>query len=153
MTAQLSNWRRSIIFLGSAHDNGGTSILASNLANAMRARGHHVEEWYLFGSDGDLPAGARVFGPARRSRSPFVLIALVFRVVAALRLCNRPAPQNLATWQETREEPPISGVSAEPGDVSEAESIACRPPQVMLTSVAFGKGSTPSQAYRESADI
>jgi len=88
VTAQLSNWRRSIIFLGSAHDNGGTSILASNLANAMRARGHHVEEWYLFGSDGDLPAGARVFGPARRSRSPFVLIALVFRVVAALRLCK-----------------------------------------------------------------
>jgi glycosyltransferase involved in cell wall biosynthesis len=88
VTAQLANRRRSIVFLGSAHDNGGTSILASNLANAMRAQGHHVEEWYLFGSDGDLPAGARVFGPARRSRSPFVLITLFFRVVAALRQCK-----------------------------------------------------------------
>lgn len=85
MTAQLSRHPRSIVFLGTAHDNGGTSILASNLAKAMRARGHHVEEWYLFGSDGDLPAGARVFVPAKRSRSPTLLISLFFRVVAALR--------------------------------------------------------------------
>ncbi len=88
MTAQLSNRPRSIVFLGTAHDNGGTSILASNLAEAMRARGHHVEEWYLFASDGDLPAGARVFVPAKRSRSPFVLVALFFQVVAALRRCK-----------------------------------------------------------------
>jgi glycosyltransferase involved in cell wall biosynthesis len=88
VTAQLSNRPRSIVFLGTAHDNGGTSILASNLAKAMRARGHHVEEWYLFASDGDLPAGARVFVPAKRSRSPFVLVALFFQVVAALRRCK-----------------------------------------------------------------
>lgn len=85
MTAQLSHRPRSIVFLGTAHDNGGTSILASNLAKAMRAQGHHVEEWYLFGSDGDWPAGARVFMAAKRSRSPFVLISLFFRVIAALR--------------------------------------------------------------------
>ena len=88
MTAQLSNRPQSIVFLGTAHDNGGTSILASNLAKAMRARGHHVEEWYLFGSDGDLPAGARVFVPTKRSRSPLLLAALFFRVVAALRHCK-----------------------------------------------------------------
>ena len=85
MTAQLSHRPRSIVFLGTAHDNGGTSILASNLAKAMRAQGHRVEEWYLFGSDGDMPAGTRVFVPAKRSRSPFLLILLFFRVVAALR--------------------------------------------------------------------
>jgi L-malate glycosyltransferase len=85
VTAQLSHRRRSIVFLGTAHDNGGTSILASNLAEAMRARGHHVEQWYLFGSDGDMPAGTRVFVPAKRSRSPYVLTLLFFRVVAALR--------------------------------------------------------------------
>ena len=85
MTAQLSNRPRSIVFLGTAHDNGGTSILASNLAKAMRARDHHVEEWYLFGSDGDLPAGARVFVSAKRSHSPVLLMSLFFRVVAALR--------------------------------------------------------------------
>jgi glycosyltransferase involved in cell wall biosynthesis len=85
VTAQLSNRPRSIVFLGTAHDNGGTSILASNLAKTMRARGHHVEEWYLFGSDGDLPAGARIFLLAKRSHSPFVLIALFFQVIAALR--------------------------------------------------------------------
>lgn len=85
VTAQLSHRPRSIVFLGTAHDNGGTSILASNLARAMRARGHHVEEWYLFGSDSDLPPGARVFVPAKRSRSPVVLMSLFLRVVAALR--------------------------------------------------------------------
>jgi glycosyltransferase involved in cell wall biosynthesis len=88
VTAQLSNRPRSIVFLGTAHDNGGTSILASNLAKAMRARGHHVEEWYLFGSDGDLPAGARIFVLAKRSRSPLLLITLFFQVVAALRQCK-----------------------------------------------------------------
>ena len=39
---------KSIVFLGTAHDNGGSSILATNLAEVMRAAGHHVEEWYLF---------------------------------------------------------------------------------------------------------
>jgi glycosyltransferase involved in cell wall biosynthesis len=81
----LSNRPRSIVFLGTAHDNGGTSILASNLARAMRARGHRVEEWYLFGSDGDMPADTRVFVPAKRSRSPILLTTLFFQVVAALR--------------------------------------------------------------------
>jgi glycosyltransferase involved in cell wall biosynthesis len=85
VTAQLSNRPRSIVFLGTAHDNGGSSILASNLAAAMRAQGHRVEEWYLFGSDGDLPAGARVFVPAKRSRSPLVLTQLFSRLVVALR--------------------------------------------------------------------
>jgi glycosyltransferase involved in cell wall biosynthesis len=85
VTIHRSHKPRSIVFLGTAHDNGGTSILASNLAAAMRAHGHHVEEWYLFGSDGDLPAGARVFVPAQRSRSPVVLVPLIARVVAALR--------------------------------------------------------------------
>jgi len=88
VTAQLSNRPRSIVFLGTAHDNGGTSILASNLAGAMRARGHHVEEWYLFGSDGDAPPDARIFLQTKRSHSPFILAALVFRVVAALRQCK-----------------------------------------------------------------
>ncbi len=83
--SKLSHRPRSIVFLGTAHDNGGTSILAGNLARAMRARGHHVEEWYLFGSDGDMPAGTRVFEPAKRSRSPLLLTALFCRVVAALR--------------------------------------------------------------------
>jgi glycosyltransferase involved in cell wall biosynthesis len=85
VTTQLSHRPRSIVFLGTAHDNGGTSILASNLARAMRARGHHVEEWYLFGSDGDLPPGARVFARAKRSHSPVVLISLFLSVIAALR--------------------------------------------------------------------
>jgi glycosyltransferase involved in cell wall biosynthesis len=72
-----------IVFLGTAHDNGGTSILASNLAAAMRKRGHSVEEWYLFNSDGDLPEGARVFYPTKRSA--LALLTVFWRVVAALR--------------------------------------------------------------------
>ena len=51
----------------------------------MRTRGHHVEEWYLFGSDGDMPVGSRVFEPTQRSHSPLVLTALFFRLVATLR--------------------------------------------------------------------
>ena len=85
MISKLSHRPRSIVFLGTAHDNGGTSILASNLARAMRTRGHHVEEWYLFGSDGDMPVGSRVFEPTQRSHSPLVLTALFFRLVATLR--------------------------------------------------------------------
>ncbi len=84
MTAPPQRRPRSIIFLGTAHDNGGTSILATNLAEAMRAQGHHVEEWYLFGSQGDVPAGARLFEPGTRSRSPFVFLRLFFRLVNAL---------------------------------------------------------------------
>lgn len=75
----------SIVFLGTAHDNGGTSILASSLARAMRSQGHRVEEWYLFGSDGDLPPGARLFMSGKRSHSPFVLAGLMARVLLALR--------------------------------------------------------------------
>jgi glycosyltransferase involved in cell wall biosynthesis len=86
MTAQLSNRPRSIVFLGTAHDNGGSSILASNLAEAMRLAGHHVEEWYLFGSNlADMPAGARVFLNGPRSSSPFSLAALCARLIAQLR--------------------------------------------------------------------
>lgn len=82
---QSSRRSRSIIFLGSAHDNGGTSILASNLAKAMRAQGHRVEEWYLFWSQGDLPAEVRIFESGTRSRSPVVLIRLLVNLLVALR--------------------------------------------------------------------
>ncbi len=76
---------RFVVFLGTAHDNGGSSILAGNLAQAMRAEGHRVEEWYLFGSQSGIPPGARVFNESGRTRSPFKLVALFMRVVAALR--------------------------------------------------------------------
>ncbi len=77
---------RSIVFLSTAHDNGGSSILSSSLAAAMRANGHRVEEWYLFSAaPQDLPAGARVFIRHGRSRSPLMLAALFVRVVWALR--------------------------------------------------------------------
>ena len=39
MNAQHPSRPRFIVFLGTAHDNGGTSILASNLAAAMRKHG------------------------------------------------------------------------------------------------------------------
>ena len=85
-TAQRAARPRSIVFLGTAHDNGGSSILASSLAAAMRAEGHHVEEWYLFSAaPQDLPPGARVFIRHSRSRSPLMLSALFVRVVWALR--------------------------------------------------------------------
>jgi glycosyltransferase involved in cell wall biosynthesis len=86
MTGHLTNRPQSIVFLGTAHDNGGSSILASNLAAAMRIAGHDVEEWYLFGSkSARMPPGARVFVDSRRTASPFSLAALFVRVVAALR--------------------------------------------------------------------
>lgn len=86
MTAQLSNRPRSVVFLGTAHDNGGSSILAGNLAQSMRGDGHHVEEWYLFGSkSARTPAGARIFLDGERSSSPISLAALFLRVVSALR--------------------------------------------------------------------
>ncbi len=83
MNAQPATRPPLIVFLGTAHDNGGTSILASNLAAAMRKRGHRVEEWYLFSSDGDLPPGARVFYHTKRT--PFAVLTVFWRVVAALR--------------------------------------------------------------------
>ena len=83
MTVQQTSRPQLIVFLGTAHDNGGTSILASNLAAAMRKHGHRVEEWYLFSSDGDLPVGARVFYHTKRS--PFALFTVFWRVVKALR--------------------------------------------------------------------
>jgi CelD/BcsL family acetyltransferase involved in cellulose biosynthesis/glycosyltransferase involved in cell wall biosynthesis len=77
---------RSIVFLGTAHDNGGSSILAGELAEAMRAQGHHVEEWYLFGpKPAGMPAGARVFHDGPRAPSFVTLAALFVRVIAALR--------------------------------------------------------------------
>ena len=75
---------RTIVFLGTAHDDGGSSVLASTIAGAMRAQGHHVEEWYLFGSKVELPPGTRVFVKHARSRSPFTLAASFARVVVAL---------------------------------------------------------------------
>jgi glycosyltransferase involved in cell wall biosynthesis len=81
---------QSIVFLGTAHDNGGSSILAGNLAAAMRAQGHHVEEWYLFGSSAD-PRDVRVFHRGRRSRSPWLLIRLFAQVVRALRAARPDA--------------------------------------------------------------
>jgi len=83
MNAQHTSRPKLIVFLGTAHDNGGTSILASNLAAAMRKQGHRVEEWYLFSSDGDLPPGARVFYHTKRT--PFALLTVFWRVVTALR--------------------------------------------------------------------
>lgn len=83
MNAQPTPRQQLIVFLGTAHDNGGTSILASNLAAAMRKRGHRVEEWYLFSSDGALPPGARVFYHTKRT--PFALLTVFWRVVTALR--------------------------------------------------------------------
>jgi glycosyltransferase involved in cell wall biosynthesis len=74
-----------IVFLGTAHDNGGSSILAGNLAQSMRAAGHRVEEWYLFGSPSGIPADARVFSGGGRVHSPVKLAVLFVRVIAALR--------------------------------------------------------------------
>src|SRR5689334_16730021 len=82
---------RSIVFLGTAHDNGGSSVLASTLAASMRAEGHRVEEWYLFGSNAELPPGARVFVNQRRTRSPITLASLFIRVVLALRAAKPDA--------------------------------------------------------------
>ena len=82
LAAQTGRTRR-VVFLGTAHDNGGSSILAGNLAQAMRAQGHAVEEWYLFASSAD-PKHARVFSRGGRSRSPLRLARLFWRVVRAL---------------------------------------------------------------------
>lgn len=76
--------RRRIVFLGTAHDNGGSSILAGALAQAMRAAGHDVEEWYLFGSAAAVAGPVRVLHDGARSRSPFLLARLFARVVKDL---------------------------------------------------------------------
>jgi glycosyltransferase involved in cell wall biosynthesis len=92
VTAQLTNRPRSIVFLDTAHDNGGSSILASNLAEAMRVDGHHVEEWYLFGSKStQMPPGARVFFDGPRTPSPLSLAALLVRLITAFRACKPDA--------------------------------------------------------------
>jgi glycosyltransferase involved in cell wall biosynthesis len=75
---------RRVVFLGTAHDNGGSSVLAGNLAQAMRAQGYEVEEWYLFASPAD-PKHARIFSQAKRSRSPLQLARVFWRVVRELR--------------------------------------------------------------------
>jgi len=86
VTGHLSNRPRSVVFLGTAHDNGGSSVLAGNVAEAMRLCGHHVEEWYLFGSTATITSpDARIFLDGPRKSSPAVLAALFVRVIAALR--------------------------------------------------------------------
>ena len=78
--------RRRIVFLGTAHDNGGSSILAGALAQRMRDAGHDAQEWYLFGSQahGTGPH-RRVLCEGQRSRSPTKLVALTLHVLAELR--------------------------------------------------------------------
>jgi glycosyltransferase involved in cell wall biosynthesis len=71
---------RSIVFLGSSHDNGGSSVLAENLAAAMRHHGHRVEEWYLFGSSAGHDSRVFEGGP----RSATSLPRLLPRVTMAL---------------------------------------------------------------------
>ncbi len=59
---------RRVVFLGTAHDNGGSSVLAGNLAQAMRAQGYEVEEWYLFASPADPKTLAFFRTPDGRGR-------------------------------------------------------------------------------------
>jgi len=78
--------RRRIVFLGTAHDNGGSSILAGALAQRMRDAGHDAQEWYLFGSQayGTGPH-RRVLCEGARSRSPAKLAALTAHLLTELR--------------------------------------------------------------------
>ena len=77
--------RRRIVFLGTAHDNGGSSILAGALAHRMRDAGHDAQEWYLFGSQahGTGPH-RRVLCEGQRSKSPTKLIALTLHLLTEL---------------------------------------------------------------------
>lgn len=77
--------RRRIVFLGTAHDNGGSSILAGALAQRMRDAGHDAAEWYLFGSQahGTGPH-RRVLCEGQRSRSPTKLVALTAHLLTEL---------------------------------------------------------------------
>lgn len=54
--------RRRIVFLGTAHDDGGSPMLGANLAAAMREQGHEVEDEEL---------RARVEGELRRLSPPY----------------------------------------------------------------------------------
>lgn len=75
-----------IVFLGTAHDNGGSSFFADALATRLRASGHRVEEWFLFGSqDRATPAGVRVLCDHPRSPSPLVVMRVLMRLFKALR--------------------------------------------------------------------
>ena len=77
---------RSIVFLGTSHDNGGSSILGGELAEAMRAAGHDVEEWYLFGPRlAGMHASARVFNDGPRVRSFGSIVALFVRLILEFR--------------------------------------------------------------------
>lgn len=81
--------RKRIVFLGTAHDNGGSSILAGALAQRMREAGHDAEEWYLFGSQAqNTRHGAgphrRVLCEGARSRSPAKLVALTAHLLTEL---------------------------------------------------------------------
>lgn len=82
--------RKRIVFLGTAHDNGGSSILAGALAQRMREAGHDAEEWYLFGSQahGTGPH-RRVLCEGVRSRSPTKLVALTAHLLTELH-AHRP---------------------------------------------------------------
>lgn len=81
--------RRRIVFLGTAHDNGGSSILAGALAQRMRDAGHDASEWYLFGSQAqNTKHGAdphrRVLCEGPRSKSPTKLVALTLHLLTEL---------------------------------------------------------------------
>ena len=77
---------KTIVFLGTAHDNGGSSFFADALAKRLRASGHRVEEWFLFGSqEGAVPAGVRVLCDHPRSSSPLVMMRVLTRLYTALR--------------------------------------------------------------------
>lgn len=78
--------RRRIVFLGTAHDNGGSSILAGALAQRMRDAGHDAQEWYLFGAQAHgIGPHRRVLCEGSRSRSPTKLIALTLHLLTELR--------------------------------------------------------------------
>jgi glycosyltransferase involved in cell wall biosynthesis len=90
MVALRSIRPRSIVFLGTSHDNGGSSILAGELAETMRAAGHDVEEWYLFGPRlAGMHASARVFNDGPRVRSFGSIVALFVRLILEFR-ARRP---------------------------------------------------------------
>src|SRR5271167_4561507 len=77
---------RSIVFLGTSHDNGGSSILAGELTEAMRGAGHDVEEWYLFGPRlAGMHASARIFNDGPRVRSLFSIVTLFVRLIVEFR--------------------------------------------------------------------
>lgn len=83
--AAASTPRRRIVFLGTAHDNGGSSILAGALAQRMRDAGHDAQEWYLFGSQAHgTDPHRRVLCEGQRSKSPTKLVALTLHLLTEL---------------------------------------------------------------------